>query len=199
MKPLIVKLGGSLAGTDTLTHWLTELVKLGAPVIVVPGGAAFADTVRSEQRRIGFSDRVAHAMAIMAMEQYGLALCDLERRLVPCTEIAELKASALAGAPALWLPMALAGGAQDIPASWDATSDTIAAWLARRLGARALLLVKAAPAPAGTGPADWTASGLVDPCFAGMAADFGGPVSCLGPEELGALRGHAVLSVDGTA
>ena len=41
-------------------------------------------------------------------------------------------------------------GAPDIPESWDVTSDSLAVWLARKLGVPRVLLVKSAALPAGT-------------------------------------------------
>ena len=76
--PIVVKLGGSLLEGDggRGRPWLDILARSTVPVVVVPGGGAFADLVRSEQRRLGFSGRTAHRMALVAMHQTALAIVD---------------------------------------------------------------------------------------------------------------------------
>ena len=77
-RPWIVKIGGSLAaGPAALGRWLLALEAGRRRVVVVPGGGPFADTVRSAQAELGFDDSTAHRMALLAMEQYGMALCAL--------------------------------------------------------------------------------------------------------------------------
>ena len=48
------------------------------------------------------------------------------------------------GESAVWLPWHLAGREPTIAASWDVTSDSLACWLATRLGASDLVLIKSA-------------------------------------------------------
>src|ERR1700741_4849753 len=129
---IVLKLGGSLANSGGLTACLAALAGSRAEVIVVPGGGVFADAVRTAQPRLGFSDRAAHHMALLAMEQYALVLVDRLPRLRPCRGLDEMRAGA---GPAVGLPTTLALGDPTIPQSWDVTSDSLAAWLARRLGA----------------------------------------------------------------
>src|SRR4051812_27734550 len=79
----IVKLGGSLAHDARLPRWLQMLAELGGGrVVVVPGGAAFADAVRAAQQHWRFDDLTAHNMAVLAMAQTAHLLHALEPRLV---------------------------------------------------------------------------------------------------------------------
>src|SRR4051812_7801139 len=71
---IVLKLGGSLASSGGLTACLAALGRLRGEIVVVPGGGVFADAVRAAQPRFGFSDRAAHRMAILAMEQYAVML-----------------------------------------------------------------------------------------------------------------------------
>ncbi|WP_036294233.1 aspartate kinase [Methylosinus sp. PW1] len=148
-RPLVVKLGGSLAASPALRRWLAALRRYPGPLSIVPGGGPFADAVRSAQEALRFSDAAAHDMAIMAMEQYGRALCDLEPGLRPAATLREATAAHAQGAIAVWSPVAMTRANPQIPASWDMTSDSLAAWYAHEAGARALLLVKSV---------DWRAS-----------------------------------------
>jgi aspartokinase-like uncharacterized kinase len=168
----VVKLGGSLHDSPALRDRLAELATLPGPGrIVVPGGGPFADMVRRLQRRLGYDDLAAHRMAILAMQQFGLALHALEPRL----SLAETEPELRAALAAIWLPWRLAGLAPEIAASWDITSDSLACWLATRLGARRLVLVKSASDPAGN-PEVWAQSGLVDQAFPRLAARFVGTI-----------------------
>src|SRR5215207_2164780 len=116
----VVKLGGSLHDAPALRRWLRRLADAGGPPrIVVPGGGPFADAVRGLQPRLGIDDRAAHRMAILAMQQFGLALQSLEPRL----RLAETDAELHAARAAVWLPWRLAGADKAIAASWEVTSD----------------------------------------------------------------------------
>jgi aspartokinase-like uncharacterized kinase len=170
----VVKLGGSLHDAAALRPRLAELASVpGPPRIVVPGGGPFADTVREIQPRLGFGDLAAHRMAILAMQQCGLALQSLEPRLVLAQTEVELR-SAHAG---IWLPWAMVGLEPQIEPSWAVTSDSLAVWLATRLGAEMLILVKSAPPPTGEmSLRELARTGLVDAAFPAHARRFGGVI-----------------------
>jgi 5-(aminomethyl)-3-furanmethanol phosphate kinase len=120
----VVKVGGGV-GDDALPGLCAALGELGRrhPLLVVPGGARFADAVRDADRRFGLSAEAAHRMAILGMEQFGWLLSEL----IPHTRVL--------------LPAGLP--LDDLPASWQVTSDSIAAWVADRVGAERLVLLKA--------------------------------------------------------
>jgi aspartokinase-like uncharacterized kinase len=192
---VVVKLGGSLGAAGTLAAWLATLLEHGrGRAVIVPGGGAFADAVRAAQRRDGFSDLAAHRMAVLAMEQYGCLLLDLAPDLVACAGPAEMRAALGSGRVALWLPSRMVAADPLIAGSWDVTSDSLAAWLARRLEAERLVLIKSAPPPqAGASPAELAALGLVDPAFPGYADAAGCPVICCGPGETARLAAALAL------
>jgi aspartokinase-like uncharacterized kinase len=75
--------------------------------------------------------------------------------------------------------------AADIEASWDVTSDSLAAWLAFELGAAALWLVKSCPMPQES--AQFPAMGVVDAAFPRFCADGGFAVHVLGPADASRL------------
>jgi aspartokinase-like uncharacterized kinase len=144
----VVKLGGSLAGSDALRDWLFVLARAGrGRAVVVPGGGPYADAVRAEQRRWGFDDSTAHAMALLAMDQYGHQLAALGNQASPaifeaaCT-VSQIRAALERRAVAVWIGSRMAEGDAALPRDWGLTSDSLAAWLAARLGASGLALVK---------------------------------------------------------
>ncbi len=175
---IVVKLGGSLAGGPYLKPWLDALSALTTRCVVVAGGGVFADTVRDAQGKFGFSDNAAHAMALLAMEQYAFMLADLAPVLTPAPTLDAIVQIGQSGRVPVWLPVGMVLGEAEIQPSWDITSDSLAAWLAGRLGARHLVLVKSAETTDGAAPADWAASGLVDPAFPDYAERYLKPARC---------------------
>lgn len=162
----IVKLGGSHALEPHLKEWLAALAACGGRIIVVPGGGPFADKVREMQISIGFDDYAAHHMALLAMEQFGAAIGGLEPRLVHAASLAAIDEALRQARTPIWMPVKMALAARDLPLSWDLTSDSLAAWLAGRVGAKRIMLVKHG-GPYGERPDidDLAARGIVDPLF----------------------------------
>lgn len=166
----VVKIGGSLAGTPDRLGEMMQVIAEAAkasPIVVVPGGGPFADAVRTAQAAHGFDDAAAHAMAMLAMAQYGLMLVALAGPGAQAVPRADQVAQALADRPThglVWLPQP-AQDAQELPRSWDLTSDSLALWLAARLGASRLVLVKSCPRPPAGDPALPADRGILDPAF----------------------------------
>jgi 5-(aminomethyl)-3-furanmethanol phosphate kinase len=140
----VLKLGGSLAGTRHLPAWVAAAAACAGGVVIAPGGGAFADAVRRSQPKLGFDDRAAHRMALLAMEQYGCALASLDGALKLAETASAIRRCLRAGEVPVWSPARMVLGTPEIPCSWDVTSDSLAAWLAGKLGAARVILVKRA-------------------------------------------------------
>src|SRR5262249_39748563 len=84
----VVKVGGGI-GEDALRPVCIALGELALrhPLLVVPGGAGFADAVRDADGRFGLRAGTAHRMAILGMEQFGWLLSDLIPDAVRSTEL----------------------------------------------------------------------------------------------------------------
>lgn len=144
--PTVVKIGGALlerpGALDRALRAIESAVARGDAVVVVPGGGPFADAVRAVDASVGLGHDASHWMAVLAMSQYAhlLAARVARGRLV---EHPEGIALALRDrvvpvlSPYRWLTEE-----DPLPHTWDVTSDSIAAWVAGRLGARRLVLVK---------------------------------------------------------
>src|SRR5262245_33548419 len=143
----VVKLGGSHARSEYLAPWLDVLSRCGGCAVIVAGGGPFADAVRATQPVMHFDDRAAHHMALLAMEQYAVALASLRSSFTLAASLAAIRRALREDRVPIWSPAAMVLRARDIPSSWDITSDSLAAWLAGRIGARQLLLVKHGAAP----------------------------------------------------
>lgn len=178
----VVKLGGSLWAADALLDWLKVLRQ--RPVIVVPGGGLFADAVREAQQRWGFDDQLAHTLAISAMTQYGLMLQGLCPTLLTATEPESLRAAITNGRSAIWLPDAQSLPVEQVRASWDVTSDSLAAWLAKVMDAKHLLLIKSLGPPAGEAAiGDLNRMGLLDRAFPEMTQNCPAWIWLTGPDQ----------------
>jgi dihydroneopterin aldolase len=187
----VVKLGGSLASDPVqLQHWLTVLATDGAgKVVIVPGGGPYADLVRESQAKLGFSDSTAHRMAILAMEQFGLTLAALAPGLTPAGSTDAIREILRRGGVPVWLPGAMTIGNPEIPESWDVTSDSLAAWLARHLGAEKLVLVKSCAAPEGeVSPEELQRLEIVDAAFPDFMRRTGFPALVLSGSQQAMLQ-----------
>lgn len=164
----VVKVGGSLATAESLPSWLDMLSCYGSgKVVIVPGGGPFSELVHESQAYWKFDDSCAHYMALLAMTQFGLMLSGMQPSLVPVKHKDDIgKVLAKAGVP-IWLPTEMVASDSSIKHSWDVTSDSLAAWLATRLGASHLLLVKSVEADNTLPVRDLVRQGIVDASFPG--------------------------------
>jgi aspartokinase-like uncharacterized kinase len=180
----VVKLGGSYAFSSDLQGWLAAIAGSAGDIVLVPGGGPFADAVRSAQPRMGFDDDAAHHMALLGMDQYGRALAALNKRFTPAASIAGIRRALRAGNVPVWSPTEMVLKRNDIPRSWEVTSDGLAAWLACRIGARRLLLIKHVdPPPDPIRIEDLVARGVVDRSFASFLRDGAVEASIVGPAQ----------------
>ncbi len=131
-----------------LPTWLAAIALLSSEsdIIMVPGGGVFADKVRKMQTVYKFDDLTAHRMALLAMCQYGHFLAGMDPNIQIIEDICPLLSTPKNKKPFLWLPASLIYD-DEIPASWDFTADSTALWLAIKLSAENLILVKAKDLP----------------------------------------------------
>jgi aspartokinase-like uncharacterized kinase len=196
-RPTVIKLGGSHAFSPHLPGWLDALTRCAGQVVVVPGGGPFADVVRTAQPRMGFDDRAAHRMALLAMEQYACALASLAPALALCDSHAGMRRALADRRIPVWCPARMTLRAADVPWSWEVTSDSLAAWLSRRIGARRMLLVKhLAPFVDPVRADDLVARDIVDPAFPRMLGAAAIEAYLAGPADYAAA---AVAIRDGTS
>lgn len=168
-----------------LKAWLGMLARQGdGRIVIVPGGGIFADAVREAQRRVPISDAAAHHMALLAMDQYGLVLKALQPDLVTATSELEISERSWQHRAIVWLPSRMVLADDAIPQDWSVTSDSLAAWLARKLNASRLVLVKHADSVQADLPiAEMTAHGLLDDAFPQFAAGLGCPIHVVGRRD----------------
>lgn len=165
MTPVVLKLGGSLAESGRLRALLALVGRARRPVVIVPGGGAFADAVRETQSTLGFSDETAHDMALLAMHQMADAMIALEPRLLAAETLVGIERAWHRRRVPIWLPAGLCAGDRRIPRDWSITSDGLAARLAERLGDVELVLVKSRAVKRTASAKTLARQGIVDPVF----------------------------------
>src|SRR4029077_3193918 len=185
---IVVKLGGSLAGSRHLADWVGALASCGGRSVVVPGGGPFADAVRQAQAKIGFSDAAAHHLALLAMEQFGWALASLNSNFRVADSAITIGSALRAGNVPIWSPVKMVLDCREIPPSWDVTSDSLAAWLAGQIGAPQLALVKHGAPGGPLSAADLAARGIVDRAFPRFLASSGAHASIVAAEAFGSAQ-----------
>lgn len=173
---VVLKLGGSLLALPDLAARIEAVLaqRCGAPVAMVVGGGAAAELVRAWDRVHALGDVPAHRLALAAMRLTAeLVVTRLPAACIVADPESLTAAWSVGQLPLLaadaWLTQAEAVGRTTVPHTWEATSDSIAAWLATELAAEELVLLKSVDCPQGTlqQAADVDA---VDPCFPVAAA-----------------------------
>ena len=178
----VVKVGGGLSAApgalDAVGAALGEAGRRHR-ILVVPGGGPFADAVRAFDRRERLSADAAHWMAILAMDQYAHVLAERIAGAVLVEEAGGIGPALPGPGVAVLAPYRWLRAADVLPHSWDATSDSVAAFIAGAVDAERLVLVK---------PADGAPGPVVDACFTSVLP-AGLPVSVLGWARIGELAG----------
>jgi 5-(aminomethyl)-3-furanmethanol phosphate kinase len=150
---IVVKLGGSLFEHRNLRIGLNSwLSSLNGPVILLPGGGPFADSVREFDQRHAVGEEASHMAALLAMR----VTSELIRALVPLRSIHFLDI------------VAFCREHDQLPHSWAVTSDSLAVWVAIVRNADRVILLKSQDRPEGT----WQSAadcGFVDDHFPHIA------------------------------
>ncbi|MEM1578452.1 MAG: uridylate kinase [Archaeoglobaceae archaeon] len=134
---MIVKIGGSVA--KKLEDIFEILAKMN-DVKVIPGGWIFADLVE----KLKLNDDISHWMAILGMNLYGYYMMSFAEKkgfeILEPSEFQELKQEG----KFIVLPYQLLKKFDELPHSWDVTSDSIALWIASKTGEKRVVKVTAA-------------------------------------------------------
>lgn len=196
-RAIVVKLGGSVVRSSQLEAWLDTLARARVPIVVVPGGGALADEVRATQKALGFGDAAAHRMALLAMDQLAWAIAALRVGFEVGAMDDALQYILRKGRVAVWAPYALVANRADLPHSWTMTSDSLALWLARRLGAERCYIVKSIRRERSSFSAEQLArDGVLDEAFPAMLKQAGLAAVLLGRGDQAAF---AASLANGTA
>jgi aspartokinase-like uncharacterized kinase len=172
----VVKVGGSLLDWPELPRRLAAFLggrRARLPserTMLIAGGGRAADLVRTLDRIHQLGDERAHQLALHALELTANILAQLVSGSTVIDRLGALDDAWNAGSIPILAPRSsiieLARTAPTIlPATWNVTSDSIAAWIADALRADTLVLLKSAPLPEAASRRDAARLGLVDPMF----------------------------------
>lgn len=136
----VIKIGGSL-----IPHHVALLCRAlneappGEQLVLVAGGGDIVEVIRGYRRTLGLANDTTYAMALLSMDQHAYLLAALGNFPMVRTlqEVATVGAPVCVLAPAREIHEATLGEAVDID---RATSDSIAATIAAKLGARLIVM-----------------------------------------------------------
>ena len=184
MKPAsslaVIKVGGSLFDWPLLPGRLIAFLEaiqdggLANRTVLIAGGGAAVDVIRTLDRLHRLGDETAHQLALHALDLTAVVLAAIVPGSVMIDEIEALAAAwerrlIPIMAPRRVLEAIESSHSDALPASWAVTSDTIAARIAAHLGADRLILLKSAPLPESATLEDAARLGLVDPILPAAA------------------------------
>ena len=150
-KSIIVKVGGKiLENQENIESTLSQFQSLLdndklQKVIIVPGGGSLADFVRSIDDNLNIGDDLAHWMAIYAMNHNGVNLCNKFTELKYINNYDELQTCLKKESEKgmfVFLPYDFLSQEDQLPHSWEVTSDSITLYLAHKLKFKECYLIK---------------------------------------------------------
>ena len=174
---VVVKVGGSLLLWPEFPPRLEaylETLKNDHPVLVVGGGPA-ADFIREVDSAHELGEERSHALAIRTLDLTAHVLASLIPGLCAVSrpkEIPNVFGDRLIPvfAPRWFLDNVDRGGNDPLKASWEVTTDSIAARIAESLGADRLVLLKSTDAKGAKSAKDAAKLGVVDASFPEISA-----------------------------
>ncbi len=139
----VVKIGGSLYRSKDLPKWLNAIGNHTTHnIVIVPGGGPFADLVRKVDKEFNLEQARVHDMAVLAMQQYAHMMASICPKLQLVASLEEIHNNWEQGKALIWEPYQMVRQDCELEKSWQITSDSLAAWLAKYLSANYLLFVK---------------------------------------------------------
>ena len=137
-KTTIFKIGGSiLENFENVSSTISQLFYLYEKdiiqkIIIIPGGGSFANFIRKIYDDLKFTDELAHWMSIISMNYNGIELGKKFPKLEVFEDYNKLKDSSKTFS--IFLPYQFIKENDKLPHNWQVTSDSIALFMAKRLG-----------------------------------------------------------------
>ena len=146
----VVKIGGGLLAHEGCSRYrpgrcIADVAR-ERPLLIVPGGGPFADAVRDQDERLRLTDDAAHWMAVLGMDQYAHLIASRmpgrDARVGRGRNVSAMRSGRF---PCSRRTRGCAGPIR-CRTRGSVTSDSIAAWIARAVGASAARTDQAAGA-----------------------------------------------------
>lgn len=184
---IVIKIGGSLYNSPYLQEWLNILAnQKRQAMIIVPGGGPFAEQVRTVDKQLSLLNETAHAMAVLGMQQFAYMLQGMQKNLPFLSHIEDISAKHVLPGTSIWLPYDEVIKTTELSRCWQTTSDTIALWLASKIEASQLIIVKSAPVQ-NIATHELIHSDIVDEHFQPMLTNYAGTVEFMHASEASQL------------
>ena len=137
----LVKIGGSLTHhVKPLLNTLKSFSSEENRIVIVPGGGMFADVVRDLDQDVRLSNRASHRMALMAMDMMGVYFSDVSH-IKTVDNLYDTKITLLDSNIVILLPSKVVLSTDELPHSWEVTSDSIALYIAKLLKLKRAIIV----------------------------------------------------------
>ena len=113
MSLLVARIGDGLAATPHLKVWLDALAAWPGSLAIAPCGGPFGAAARSASEAMGLNAVVAQKIALMAMDQYAVALAAVRPSPVIAETEDELRAAIASRRIAVWAPARMIAAASE--------------------------------------------------------------------------------------
>ncbi len=149
MNDIILKIGGKIIenplNLKSTIFQLRELIinqKIINKIIIIPGGGSYANLIRSMDKKMDFDEDLSHWMAIYAMNTQGTKIINKFPEIEGINNIKPTKKSVNETKIFLFLPYEFLKQNDELPHSWDVTSDSITIFMANKIGLKECYLIK---------------------------------------------------------
>jgi len=142
----VFKIGGKiLENNKNLEFTISQLKKLYEDntlqkIIIIPGGGSYANFIRSLDKKLVLGDDLAHWMAIFSMDYNGKDLNRLFPGLECINDFKNIQSAKRIFC--IFLPYNYLKKKDELPHSWEVTSDSIAIYIANKLNLNECYLIK---------------------------------------------------------
>jgi len=145
-KTALFKIGGKiLEDFENLNSTISQLTQLFneslfEKIIIIPGGGSFANFIRRIYNQLKFTEEIAHWMGIISMNYNGLELSKKFPNLQVVESYEKLKENRKN--ICIFLPYEFIKENDELPHSWDVTSDSISLFVGKQLELNECYLIK---------------------------------------------------------
>jgi len=137
----LIKVGGSL--TYFAKYLLNELKifcsENNNKILIIPGGGAFANVVRELNEKTDLNNSGSHKLATMCMDLTGIYFSEISG-IKTADNLYEAKKILKDDNIVILLPSKIVLSTDELPHSWDITSDSIAVYTAKLLNLNNIII-----------------------------------------------------------